>query len=99
VPACFYDLDIAMPLPENYLKIGHPETDEDDLRKHADHKNHLIRLRVAEHPRSPSDVLRMLANDDNAYVSHRATRTLQLLEMKTEKHIVNGKLNGNRDSA
>ncbi|HEY9714743.1 MAG TPA: HEAT repeat domain-containing protein [Chroococcales cyanobacterium] len=50
---------------ENYLEAGHPNTHETDLRKHARHDHHLIRLRVAEHRNSPLDLLRELAQDDH----------------------------------
>jgi hypothetical protein len=51
-----------------YIAIGHPETAIEELRSHAKHEHHLIRLRVAEHPNSTHDLLRSLADDEHVEI-------------------------------
>ncbi len=52
----------------SYIAIGHPETAIEELRNHAKHEHHMIRLRVAEHPNSTHDLLRSLADDHHAEI-------------------------------
>ncbi len=52
-------------IPEHYFKIGGIETKVDDLRAYVNHSHHLVRLKVAEHPGSPDDVLQQLAVDEH----------------------------------
>ncbi len=56
---------------QQYLRAGHPSVTEEQLTNLASHESQYIRLRVAEHERTPGDVLELLSQDQNSEI--RAT--------------------------
>jgi hypothetical protein len=75
----------ANPNPsEPYLKAGQENTRANELRRLAIHDHHLVRLRVAEHPNSPQDVLKILAKDQHpdvrAAVGEHPSAPAEILE-------------------